>query len=195
MNNIEIEIQVKIENSERLLEFLKQNAAFKSEKRQVDEYFSPAHRNFLEKRPVSEWLRLREEAGKYSLNYKKWHFDENGKSLDYCDEYETKIEDIETIKKILNALNFKSLTIVDKSRKIYIYGNYEIALDSVKNLGDFVEIEYISNEDNPDQTKIAQITEKMVNFLKNLGCGRITKNSVGYPFLLLFPEEAKFEEK
>lgn len=188
-NNIEIEIQVNVENPKPLIEFLKTNGKFQSEKHQLDEYFSPAHRDFLNTRPVAEWLRLRDADGKYSINYKNWHFDENGKSH-YCDEFETKIEGIEQAGKILSALNFKPIVAVDKFRKIWTFGDYEIAIDSVKNLGDFVEIEYIGKDEKADPKKI---TEEMINFLKKTDCGKITRNYVGYPFLLLFPEEVKYE--
>jgi len=191
MNNIEIEIQVNIENSKPLMEFLEKNGQFKAEQHQIDEYFSPAHRNFVEVRPIKEWLRLRDSDGKHSVVYKNWYYDENGKPQYYCDEYETKIEDLAQLRKILDALNFKSLVNVDKKRKTWEYKDYEIDLDAVKELGDFVEIEYIGKDEkaNPDK-----ITAEMINFLKELGCGRIKRNSVGYPFQLLFPEEVKFEE-
>ena len=191
ITNIEIEIQVSIENSKPLIEFLEKEADFKSEKHQIDEYFSPIHRNFIEVRPVKEWLRLRDSSGKYSITYKNWHYDEKGKSH-YCDEYETKMEYLTQLKKILDVLNFKSIVKVDKLRKTWIYKNYEIAVDSVKGLGDFVEIEYIGKDDKVDPKKI---TEEMINFLKNIGCGQIKRNYVGYPFQLLFPEEVKFEEQ
>ena len=191
MNNIEIEIQVNIENIKPLIEFLEKNGQFKAEKYQVDEYFSPAHRNFIEVRPIKEWLRLRDSDGKYSVTYKNWHYDENGRAQYLCDEYETKIEDLAQLRKILDVLNFKSLVKVDKKRKTWEYKDYEIDLDSVKGLGDFVEIEYIGKDEkaNPDK-----ITAEMMDFLKELGCGRIKRNYVGYPFQLLFPEEVKFEE-
>ena len=189
MDNIEIEIQVKIENSKPLLEFLKKNAEFKAEKNQIDEYFSPAHRNFLKTRPIDEWLRLRSADGIYSINYKNWHSDKNGKS-NYCDEYETKVEDLDKIKKIFDAINFKSIVTVNKMRKIWIYENYEIAIDSVKDLGNFVEIEYIGKNEKVDPKKII---EEMVGFLKNLKLGKIERNYVGYPFMLLFKSEVKHE--
>jgi len=191
MNDIEIEIQVNIENSKPLIVFLEKNAEFKTEKHQIDEYFSPVHRNFIEVRPVKEWLRLRNSNGKFSINYKSWHFDKKEKSH-HCDEYETKIEDLNQLRKILNVLNFKSIIKVDKLRKTWIYKNYEIDVDSVKGLGDFVEIEYIGKEEKIDPKKI---TEEMVNFLKSLGCGKIKRNYVGYPFQLLFPDEVKYEEQ
>jgi len=191
MTDVEIEIQVSIENSKPLIAFLEKNADFKSEEHQIDEYFSPAHRNFTEVRPVKEWLRLRDSSGKHSLNYKNWHYDESGKSY-YCDEYETRIEDLDQLRKILDVLNFKPNVKVDKLRKTWVYKDYEVAIDLVKELGDFVEIEYIGENKEADPKKI---TEEMVNFLKSIGCGKIERNYVGYPFQLLFPEEVKFEEQ
>jgi adenylate cyclase class 2 len=191
MKNIEIEIQVSIEKSKPLIGFLEKNAEFKKEEHQIDEYFSPAHRNFVDVRPVKEWLRLRDSDGKYSINYKNWCFNKNGKSY-HCDEYETGIEDLAQLKKILDVLNFKFLVKVDKIRKIWIYKDYEIAVDSVKGLGDFVEIEYIGKDEKADPKKV---TKEMIDFLKSVGCGKIKRNYVGYPFQLLFPEEVKYEEQ
>jgi adenylate cyclase class 2 len=190
-NNIEIEIQVNIENSKPLTEFLEKNAVFQKENHQIDEYFSPFHRDFIAIRPVEEWLRLRESGDKYSINYKNWHYDEEGKGH-YCDEYETKIEDINQLRKILEVLNFKTLVRVDKVRKTWTYKDYEIAIDSVKELGDFVEIEYIGKDNQADPKKV---TDEMVEFLKTIDCGKIKRNYVGYPFQLLFPDEVKLEEQ
>ena len=188
-NHIEIEIKVNLENVKPLLDFLKSKAIFQSEKRQIDEYFSPSHDDFLAVRPVAKWLRLRNTEDKNSLNYKYWYYDAEGKS-NHCDEFETKIDDIEPAKKMLAALNFKTIVMVDKLRKTWTYQDYEIAIDKVENLGDFVEIEYIGQDDHADPQKI---TEEMIVFLKNLNCGKITRNYVGYPFLLLFPNEVKFD--
>jgi len=190
MKNQEIEIQVNIENIIPLLEFLEKNGVFKYEQRQIDEYFTPSHKNFVGSFPAKEWLRLRNGDGKYSINYKNWYYDKNGNSLSYCEERETKVENIEQIKDILNFLDFKSLVVVDKLRKVWDYKDYEIAVDKVRNLGDFVEIEY-KGEDEVDQ---AEVVAEMKNFLKDLNCGKIILNTVGYPFQLLFPEKVKYTE-
>lgn len=80
MSDIEIEIQVKLQHEKPLLVFLKGNGQFQTKKRQIDEYFSAPHRDFLAVRPVKEWLRLHDADGKYSINYKNWHYDGRGKS-------------------------------------------------------------------------------------------------------------------
>jgi len=190
MEDIEIEIQVKIENSQPLLEFLDKNAQFKEESHQIDEYFSPAHRDFTAVRPVKEWLRLRDSDGKYSITYKNWYYD-NERST-HCDEYELSIANIDQMEKIMQALNFKNIATVDKIRRSWDYKNYEISMDSIKGLGDFIEVEYKGDEKNLDPKKI---TAEMIKFLKDVGCGKIERNYVGYPFQLLFPEEVKFEEQ
>ena len=189
MKDIEIEIQVKIENSDHLIEFLKKEAEFKKEKHQIDDYFTPCHKNFIKEKPVREWLRIRNEGDKSFINYKNWHYDENGRG-NYCDEYETEIERPEQMEKILKSLDFKLLTTVDKLRKTWTYKDYEIDLDFVKDLGDFVEIEYIGSNEAVDPK---EITDEMINFLKELQCGKIEINYVGYPFQLLFPKEVKFK--
>jgi adenylate cyclase, class 2 len=186
----EIEIQVQIEKSKDLKSFLKKNAKFIGEEHQVDKYFSPKHRDFLKVRPIVEWLRLRESSGKLSINYKNWHVDKSGRTH-FCDEYETLIGSIDQLEKIFAPLDIKQITVVDKLRKIYLYKDYEISLDSIKGLGDFVEIEYKGKSAKVGPSKI---TKEMVKFLKDLNCGKISRNYVGYPFQLLFPNEVKVEE-
>ena len=190
MKNKEIEIQIQVEKIELLQVFLKENAEFLGKKRQIDEYFCPPDRNFLNQDPVEEWFRLRNTEGKSSLNYKNWHYDKNGKSLHFCDEYETAVENFENAALILKALKFKSLVKVDKTRTNYKYKDYLISLDEVKNLGDFVEIEFKGESDKTP----AEITDEMVLWLRRAMSGKITRNSNGYPFLMLFPKKVKYEE-
>jgi len=181
MKQTEIELQVKVEKVEPLRSLLEQSGEFKYETQQIDIYFTPAHRDFLAKNPIEEWLRLRDANGNCSLNYKKWHFDADGRGL-YADEFETKIENLEAAKKSFAALDIKPVITVEKTRKVWMYEDHEICLDAVKGLGDFVEIEYYGKRDIADHK---EITAEMIQFLKKLGCGRLEINHVGYPALLL----------
>lgn len=182
---IEIEIKVQIEKGEALIKFLQQKATFVSEEHQIDTYYTPIHRNFVAQRPTDEWLRIRDSSGKYSINYKNWHHDKDGKS-DFCDEYETNVGDIKQLEKIFEVLDIKKLVVVDKKRQVWKYKDYEVSIDSVKGLGEFVEIEYKGKKTTKTP---AQITQEMIAFLKDLGSGEITRDHRGYPFLLLFPDE------
>lgn len=189
MNDIEIEIQVRVSSANKLEDFLKENAEFKGEKYQKDEYYSPAHRDFIAEKPVAEWLRLRESKTN-SITYKNWHYDKDGQSH-YCDEFETPVENIEKLRKIFTAIDMGLLTTVEKTRRIWNYQDYEISIDSVTNLGDFVEIEYKGSDSLLTPKKIA---DDMIGFLKRIDCGKIERNFVGYPFMLLYPEDKVFEE-
>lgn len=189
MKDIEIEIQARVGSVSQLRAFLEQEGAFVSSERQIDEYFVPAHRNFIDARPVQEWLRLRKEEGSYFITYKKWHYDEEGIGT-HADEYETRIESYEPVRKILEAIDCVPLIVVDKSRSKWMWGDYEVALDTVVGLGDFVEVEYKGSVVvDPKET-----TRKMVAFLKDQGCGKVEVNNSGYPYMLLFPEETNFIE-
>ncbi|MBI5621446.1 class IV adenylate cyclase [Candidatus Falkowbacteria bacterium] len=184
-HNIEIEIKVTVEHIEPLVAFLEKNGQRQPEQHQMDEYFCPAHRDFLKDRPVKEWLRLRDADGQSSVNYKNWHFDAKGNSH-HCDELEIQCDRLDHMRSIFAALDFRSIVVVDKLRQTWIYQDYEVAIDSVANLGEFVEIEYVGTDATADPEPI---TEAMVNFLKTVGCGEIVRDYGGYPFLPLFLEE------
>jgi len=187
--NIEIEIQVQLENIRPLKAFLNKKAKLLRKSRQIDYYYTPAHRDFLKKYPAVEWLRLRQTDKGSSINYKYWHVDEEDRSH-YSDEYESSIDDIGQLKLILKALNFKQIAVVDKKRQDYKYRSYIISVCQVKKLGEFVEIEFEGGTDK----RAVQITNGMIEFLKKLGVGKITRNYNGYPYILLFPKRIKYEE-
>lgn len=189
MVDTEIEIQVQVDNIGALLDFLKDNAKFQEKRCQVDEYYTPSHRNFLGVRPAVEWLRLRNSNGTFSTTYKKWHVDEEGKTQ-YADEYETKIENIDQLRKIFAVIDIKPLITVDKERDIWLYKEYEVAIDKIKGLGDFVEVEYKGNN---HELSPKEVTTEMVKFLKEVGCGTIKRNYVGYPFMILYPDEIELD--
>jgi adenylate cyclase, class 2 len=191
MKDKEIEIQVQVEKIKPLIQFLKMNAKLVKKEHQIDEYYTPHHRDFIAVRPVAEWLRLRQENGKTTLTYKNWHYLKNGKST-HADEYETKVEDFNQMQSIFRALDFKIITHVDKKRQTYKYKDFEISLDCVKTLGDYIEIEYKGNDNKVDPQKI---TDQMIKLLKDLNVGKIYRNYVGYTFMVLFPDEKyKIEE-
>ncbi|MDD5040704.1 MAG: class IV adenylate cyclase [Patescibacteria group bacterium] len=185
----EIEIQVRLATADSLIKALEAGGKFRFERQQIDEYYTPPHRDFTSVRPVKEWLRLRDAEGVYSLNYKNWHYDTDGTS-NYCDEYETQLLGIEQIRNIFTALRYRKIVTVDKVRKAWLYKNWEVSVDQIAGLGDFVEIEYKGSE-HPDPK---EETDRMVEFLKSLGCRKIERNYLGYPFQLMFPDEVKWEE-
>ena len=68
----------------------------------------------------------------------------------YCDEYEVEIDNTKNMDKIFHILGLEKIAVVDKTRTSYLYlDKYEIALDYVKELGYFIEIEVKSYTDTP----------------------------------------------
>ena len=179
MKNIEIELKFPLLNPKELTEKLKSIAKLKKENDfQKDTYYNPAHRNFLNKKPISEWLRLRETGKSFFINYKNWHNEENVAIS--CDEYETKIEDVEVLKNILESLNFKEIITVEKTRSTWHYKDTEIAIDNVKDLGNFIEIEANGNFENIEEAK-----KHLYEILKELNTELGEQDFEGYPYLLL----------
>lgn len=189
MKNIEVEIQVNLENIQPLKKLLKSEAEFVSEKREIDHYYMPAHRNFISNLPISEWLRLRDSEGKFSINYKHWQRDGEGKT-NHCHEYETGVDNIEQMQNILEVMDFKPVVRVEKKRRKYHYQDYEITIDRVVGLDETVEIEFKGESDKSP----ADITAEMIQFLRKLGVGKMKRSYQGYAFLCLYPDLAEYEE-
>jgi len=185
MNNkyIEVELKFPLLNPEQLIQKLNKIAKSKQQKIfQKDTYYIPAHRNFLAKEKVIEWLRIRETNDKITLNYKNWYPD----GL-HCKEFETKIEDITALKNIFESLDFKEIVVVEKIRSTWILKEVEIAIDEVKGLGFFVELESKSNLDFEDAKKL------LYKILEQLKAETGTQDFLGYPYMLLDKKGYKFK--
>ena len=158
------------------------NSLAQSEKKddyQKDTYYVPQHRNFLDEKPISEWLRLRESKEGYSLNYKHWH-NKDGENTTSCDEFQTSISDICTLEKILESLNFRKIIIVEKIRNTWQYKDVEIAIDNVTNLGYYIELEAKGNFKTIDEAK-----NHLYSVLGELNAKVGEQDFKGYPYRIL----------
>ena len=155
---------------------------------QKDSYYVPAHRDFLAVKYPFEWLRLRKSKKGMFITYKHF-FPENAKKTDYCDEFETKIDNFEGMKKMFKNLDFKEAVIVEKSRTVWIFEGVEIAIDEVSNLGFYIELEATGNfKDSQDgKSYLYQILKKL-----NIEVGE--EDLRGYPFRILENKGYKFGE-
>jgi adenylate cyclase class 2 len=184
MANKDIEIEIKIPLDEdtfsNVKEKLEKGAKIEKTSHQIDEYFTPSHRNFVKPQFPFEWLSIRKRGGRAILNYKHW-YPENVEVATHCDEFETEIEHPDQLGKIFSALDFKHLITVEKQREVYICnGEFEVALDVVKELGHFIEIEAIKDFGSVEATR-----EKLFEFANDLGIDVSKTDKRGYPFLLM----------
>ena len=143
---IEIEAKFELLNDKELLKILEglekdnNTKLVEKDEMQKDTYFTPNDRNFLDKRPVAEWLRTREEKGKYSITYKNWAKEDGENAKFKCREVETNVDDIEAIREILAVLKVRELVAVEKIRTSYLYKDIIISIDIVEKLRKFCRV-------------------------------------------------------
>lgn len=177
--NEEIEIKVVLKNPIEIEKRLQEIAKFVKEKKQIDSYFVPKHKDFFAQKPVFEYLRVRHEEGKNSIDYSFCHFAKD-KSLLKTDEYETKIENPESMETILEKLGMEKIVTVTKHRKCFDYKDFEILLDNIPGVGFFLEIEAKKIFNNPEETK-----KKCFEILEELNADWEKAPNMGYPDMVL----------
>lgn len=139
---IERKFLISLEIKNQIINDLKLIANKNGESRQIDTYYIPNFKEFEVNGRTLECVRIRENEKGNVLCYKKIHYEANPI---YCDEYETKVEDKEQMEKFLFALGFSVQMVIDKTRVTYVYKNLEFDFDSVKNLGELMEVELKDN--------------------------------------------------
>jgi adenylate cyclase class 2 len=177
---IEVEKKFALPNPTALKVALDERGAKPSEPtRQIDAYYNAPHRDFLAPPAVSEWLRIRTEARGSSINFKRWHPVE-ALIKTHADEYESKIEDVEAVRRLLEALDFTLLVTVDKTREEWELPDVEVVFDHVKGAGHFVEFEFKGDADN-----VEDATARLEEFIDSLGVALGDPVNRGYPHILL----------
>lgn len=183
----EVEILVRLEETDmnKAKTKLEKLAHFKKEKKVVDTYYFDPLRNNLKPDnnfAIYECFRLRNSDGKTYVTYKVDNFDDNGKWL-YSDESETLVESMDEMKNIITNLGLQELVVVDMTKYYYETEEYTIALECVKNLGAFLEVEN-KKGDIPDE-HILQEKAKIEQFIASLGVATSPDLGIGKPELLL----------
>jgi len=163
-NNIEVELKFKVSDKPCLLAWLEANAKLESQNRQIDDYYTPSHRNFFEKEFPDEYLRIRRSGTKASIAYKMLHTTGDNKQYSHCDEYETGVENVDQVEKIFLAMDLKLVVTVDKNRSSYQYRNFEIEVDDVVDVGTVCEIEI-----KGEYESVAEAHKQICDFAEVLG--------------------------
>ncbi len=177
-SDVETEIKIKLSKDEykELDRFMEARAKYLKENQQVDTYYQPTYRTFLRKEETNEWLRIGIRGNKKILNYKNWH------DNIYCDEYEVEIDNSDNLDRIFKILGLEAICTVDKYRKTYMYlDKYEIALDYVKELGYFIEIEVKQYSKKPIEEY-----EDLIKVAKKLGLNLDHIDKRGHPYNLIY---------
>ena len=140
MKDKEIELKFRItpEQKQLILKYLKSNTTFKGSERMIDTYYIPNFKDFEINGKTIECVRIRETNNSAVICYKHIHYEADPI---YCDEYETKIDSKEQMEKILFSLGFSIQMVIDKTRLSYYNDKFEFDFDTVKNLGELMEVE------------------------------------------------------
>lgn len=156
MNNKEIEVKFIINEAikENILRDLGKDITL-TKTHQIDTYYIPDFRDFEINGETMECVRIRETEKDITLGYKKIHRETTPV---YCDEYEIKIDNKEQMENFLFAINFSVQMIIDKTRLSCKINDYEFDFDSVKGVGEFLEIELKNN--NADINAIFDLVAK-----------------------------------
>ena len=144
----EIEAKLKVDSLQEIERKLAElGAEFQEEQLQTDYHFDDADSQLTK---TDRCLRLRRQMvannESFFLTYKGA---KEKSSFKKRQEIEIEIRDADSARKLLSALGYEKVLVVEKRRQLWRLGNCEIALDQLPLLGDFVEIE------GPDDEKIA----------------------------------------
>jgi adenylate cyclase class 2 len=152
--HIEIEAKLKVESHRNVAEKLRRcGAEFVADLRETDFYFDDSKSTFVKR---DSCLRLRRQSGKsgekFFLTFKGPKQKSNFKKRA---ELEIEVGDFNVTQKLLLVLGYKKAIVVEKKRQLWRLGGCLVLLDSVKNLGSFVEIE------GPNNRKIAKVQKRL----------------------------------
>ncbi|MCL5239353.1 MAG: class IV adenylate cyclase [Candidatus Marsarchaeota archaeon] len=168
MGHINIEIKARCSDHERIRSILQsKNAEFKGLDHQIDTYF----------KVNSGRLKLREgNIENHLIFYDR--VDQEGPKQSNVTLFKTELNS--EIKSILTkALGV--LYVVDKAREVYFIDNVKFHLDTVKDLGTFMEIEAIDTGGIPKE----KLTEQCKNYMQLFEIKDSDLLSVSYSDLLL----------
>ena len=132
---MEVEIKARVDSLEDVERRISEiGGTFIREVVEEDVYYRHPCRDFSR---TDEALRIRNDS---SLTYKGPKVDTDTKSRE---EHIIHFDSEEEMKKILESLGFKPVAVVRKRRRYYRIGDVIVSLDSVEELGNFVEVECI----------------------------------------------------
>jgi predicted adenylyl cyclase CyaB len=151
---IEIEAKLKVDSLSEVEDKLGElGAKFLGEQLQTDYLFDDANAALIKS---DKCLRLRKQiVGKSESCFLTYKGAKEKSNFKKRQEIESEINDADSIHKLLLALGYEQVLIVEKIRRLWLFCNCEVALDRLPLLGDFVEIE------GPDEENISNVQNSL----------------------------------
>src|SRR4030043_1105380 len=158
----EIEVKVKLNNASKVKKLLENlGVKWSAPKSQIDTYYKLKTLVKETLKPGSYILRIRRNnKSSFTLKaltgqYGVW------------EEYETEIENPKSLEKILAKVGFVVVLTLHKKRVSGKYKKFNLELDQIKELGNFLEAEAISHDGKKLQQEITQFFLKIGLSKKN----------------------------
>lgn len=172
----EIEVKAKIKSPKDIIAKLKKLGCKISKPIiQDDTIFARYHGSSTRHHSGENILRIRRANNKILFTVKQSQKNE----LD-CIEHEISVDDAKETRSIIEMLGYKEKVRVCKTRIKTRYNGWEICVDEVKGLGNFMEVEEITN----GETDSKKVQEKLFCFLETLGVKRADQVMNGYDTLM-----------
>ncbi len=141
MIEIERKFRISSEQKANIEQYFKASGGNLTPIHQTDQVFLLGIDSFKEFKSGMPVMRLRTVGSKTQLTYKR-AINDAGDTL----EHELEVELAEAMQKILEEMDYRQVTIVDKNRVELKQDGLTLVLDKVARLGNFLEIEVLSEE-------------------------------------------------
>jgi adenylate cyclase class 2 len=179
----EIEILVELKDS---IEFAKSKLneyKYLGVKKTFDRYyFDPLRDNLIlnSDNKLMECCRIRKKNEICSVAYKVDIYEKE--VWQYSNEYETEVNDFDLMERIFQNLGLKELITIDNSKHTFVKENFEIVIEDVKGLGNFLEVEWMEKD---SEKPVNEIKKEIFNFIESLGLNVGSELNSGKPELML----------
>jgi len=158
---VEVEVKFKVDDDAKIKKRLNAlGAKYLKTVIEYDHYYQHPCKNFKES---DEALRVRVYDSKCELTYKGPRVSDKAKARE---EISVDVSHFEKLDMILIRLGFRRIATVIKKRSIYLLGDFKVSIDKVRDLGIFVEIEYIKPV---GQQYLQEVINKLKKVAKELG--------------------------
>jgi len=134
---IEVEVKARVQTFRGIREAIGEKARFLGSSHQKDTIFGNPKFLDHERKIIEGGIvpRIREEGDRKVLEFKEIRRERGGLEL-RCE-----IKDAHAIKEFLGKLGFHEAFAISKIREAYLYRDFFVCLDTVENLGQFIEVE------------------------------------------------------
>lgn len=171
---IEVEAKIRISDPNKFREKIKHIAKFAKKEKKIDNYYTLQPLNSY----PTKSLRIRKRGKIYEINFKQ--------KLSYIkgihakNEHEFYVSNPTSFLNLIKDFGFRPWLRKEKITELYkIKNNFHIEINKVKNLGWFLEVEYLSTKKSINKAR-----EQVLNIIKKLGIEKKDIIADGYTKML-----------